>query len=88
MYTLHTRLCTFGADSYARSVLINKISASELGRKFIKSSLLVGKAESAVRTRFICALGRSWVGLKSHTRILKRTGRGGGGGSKRETRTD
>ncbi len=34
--------CTFGADLYAQSVLINKISASELSRKFMKSALLVG----------------------------------------------
>ena len=27
---------------YAQSVLINKVSASELSRKFIKSALLVG----------------------------------------------
>ena len=32
----------FGADLYAQSVLINKISASELRRKYIKSALLVG----------------------------------------------
>ena len=38
-YTLHTRFCTFGADLYAQSVLINEISASELRRKFIKSAL-------------------------------------------------
>ncbi len=31
-----------GVDSYAQSVLINEISASELRRKFIKSALLVG----------------------------------------------
>ncbi len=31
-----------GTDSHARSVLSNKISASELRRKFIKSALLVG----------------------------------------------
>ncbi len=31
-----------GTDSYARSVRINKISASELSRKFIKSAPLVG----------------------------------------------
>ena len=36
------RFCTFGAGLYAQSVLINKISASELCRKFIKSALLVG----------------------------------------------
>ena len=32
-----------GTDSHAQSVLIDKISASELRRKFIKSALLVGK---------------------------------------------
>ena len=42
MYTLHTRFCTFGTNLHAQSVLINKISASELSRKFIKSALLVG----------------------------------------------
>ena len=36
---------TFGADYYAQSVLINKISASELSRKFIKSALLVGQLD-------------------------------------------
>ncbi len=30
------------ADLHAQSVLINKISASELSRKFIKSALVVG----------------------------------------------
>ncbi len=34
--------CTFGADFFAQSVLINKISASELSRKFSKTALLVG----------------------------------------------
>ena len=44
-YTLHTRFfCTFGGDLYAQLVLINKISALELSRKFIKSALLVGMA--------------------------------------------
>ncbi len=43
MYTLHARFFrTFGADLHAPSVLISKISASELSRKFIKSALLVG----------------------------------------------
>ena len=37
-----TCFCMFGADLYAQSVLVNKISASELTRKFIKSALLVG----------------------------------------------
>ncbi len=41
-HTLHTHFCTFGADLCAQSVLSNKISASELRRKFIKSALLVG----------------------------------------------
>ena len=34
----YTFFCTFGADVYAQSALINKISASELSRKFIKSA--------------------------------------------------
>ncbi len=34
--------CTFDVDSYAQSAIINKISASELRRKFIKGALLVG----------------------------------------------
>ena len=34
------------ADLYAQSELINKISASELSRKFVKSALLVGYIES------------------------------------------
>ncbi len=38
-------LARFGADSHAQSVLINKISASELSRKFIKSALSVGLEE-------------------------------------------
>ena len=42
MYTLHTRFCTFGTHLCAQSALINKISASELRRKLIKSALLVG----------------------------------------------
>ncbi len=42
VYTLHTCFCMFGADLYAQSVLINKVSASELSRKLIKSALLVG----------------------------------------------
>ncbi len=41
-YTMHTRFCMFGTKLYAQSVLINKISASELSRKFVMSALLVG----------------------------------------------
>ncbi len=42
MYTSHTCFWTFGTDLNAKSVLTNKISASELGRNFIKVALLVG----------------------------------------------
>ncbi len=42
VHMLHTHFCMFGADLYAQPVLINKTSASELSRKFIKSVLLVG----------------------------------------------
>ena len=38
----HVFFCMFGSDLYAQSVLINKISESELSRKFTKSVLLVG----------------------------------------------
>ncbi len=49
-----TRFCTFGADLYSQSVLINKISASELSRKLIKSALLVGYIRFAkVKTNFV-----------------------------------
>ncbi len=50
MYTLHTRVfaqeeaCTTEhADLHAQSVIINKISASELRRKLTKGALLVGQ---------------------------------------------
>ncbi len=42
LYSLHACFGTFGTDLFAQSVLINKISALELSRKFIKSALLVG----------------------------------------------
>ncbi len=42
MYTLHSRFCTFGTNLHAQLVLINKISASEISRKFVKIALLVG----------------------------------------------
>ncbi len=44
VHKLRTRFFfyTFGADLYAQSVLIDKASASELRRRFIKSALLVG----------------------------------------------
>ncbi len=37
-------MCTHCVHVFAGSVLSNKISASELRRKFIKSALLVGNA--------------------------------------------
>ncbi len=43
MYALHARFCTFDADLHAQSALRNKISASDLSRKFIESALLVGE---------------------------------------------
>ncbi len=39
---MHVFLHVLGADLHAQSVLVNKISASELSRKFIKNALLVG----------------------------------------------
>ncbi len=36
-------LARFGADSHARSALVDKTSASELSRKFIKGALSVGR---------------------------------------------
>ncbi len=44
LHTLHAHFfCTFGANLYAQSVLIDKISASELSLKFIMGALLVGQ---------------------------------------------
>ena len=40
IYTMHTCFCTFDANWYAQLVLINKISASELSRKFIKECVV------------------------------------------------
>ncbi len=42
VHILDTQILHFCAISAAQSVIINKISASELSRKFIKSALLVG----------------------------------------------
>ncbi len=42
VYTLRTCFCTFDTHLHAQSVFINKLSASELSRKFIESVLLVG----------------------------------------------
>ena len=42
VHVAHTFFARFGADLYAQSVLISKISAPELSQKFIKSALSVG----------------------------------------------
>ena len=42
IHNAYTFFCTFGADLYAQSVFINKISALELSWKFIKGALMVG----------------------------------------------
>ncbi len=52
MYTSRTRLCTFAADLHAQSVIINKVSASELRRKFIESALLVGQGNWKKKKRY------------------------------------
>ncbi len=39
---MQTRFCMLGTNLHAQSVLVSKISASELSQKFIKSALLVG----------------------------------------------
>ncbi len=44
VHIAYTFFCTFGADLYAQSVLINQTFASELSPKFIKSVFLVGSA--------------------------------------------
>ncbi len=55
MYILHTCFCTFGADLHAQSMLINKASASELSRKFIKSALLlVGIVVQITYSKVMC----------------------------------
>ncbi len=51
-YTLHTRFCTLGANLHAQSVTIDKISALELSRKFIKGALLVGRLSVPSPTPF------------------------------------
>ena len=51
MYSLHAHFCTSGVDLYAHSVLVNKVSASELSRKFIEGWLLVGYLVVRLYTR-------------------------------------
>ncbi len=60
---LHTRFCRFGADLHARWVLINKISASELTRKFIKSASLVGVS---LYMPISTAIVSTWVFFSTH----------------------
>ncbi len=45
---MHIAYYTFGANLHAQLVLINKVYALELSRKFIKSALLVGYQWSLV----------------------------------------
>ena len=49
VHVARTFFRTLGADFYAPSVLIDKISASELSQKFIEGSLLVGCVCACVR---------------------------------------
>ncbi len=49
--------CTFGADLRAQSVLIDKNSASELARKFIRSPLLVGSYHIAASQQHLSSVG-------------------------------
>ncbi len=42
-YTMHTHFCTFGADLYVQSVLINKISALELSRCLLRLHCWLGR---------------------------------------------
>ncbi len=67
----HTCFCTFGADFLAQPVLINKTSASEFSRKFIKVALLVGYYSLLLRYiefsvdkwEFFCHFPLAWVQL-------------------------
>ncbi len=70
VYTLHTNFCTFAVDLYAQLVLINKISASELSRKFIKSKLLVGYLLLPIDLRVTCVfLSLRW-GFTTNTMLM------------------
>ncbi len=93
--TLHARFfARFGADSRARSALINKISASELRRKFIKGWLVVGWVGLYILTTqdssFHCLQHKKMPprpstpstrrGLRSPPASRSRRKKGGGGG--------
>ena len=63
--------CVFtrlGANLHAQSALINKISASELGRKLAKSALLVG-CNVSPPVRAVCWSGCAvrWCSISSFT---------------------
>ena len=53
---MHSHFCTFGADLHAQSVLVNKISASELSRKFIKECVVGWEVGEHGRTFFFVPL--------------------------------
>ncbi len=62
--------CTFGADLYPQSVLVNNISASELSQKLIKSALLVGHSQrhTADKNRyFFLTMLCEVFSVRSHT---------------------
>ncbi len=71
--TQHKRFYTFGTNLYAQLLLINKISASELSRKFIKSALLVGSGAVKYYSRYTCVIRMRWEALK-----VVEEGEGGG----------
>ena len=63
---MHTRYCTFGGDLDAQSVLIiNKISASELSRKFIKC--VVGRV---VTQHVLVRKLATWSPHRGYTHII------------------
>ncbi len=49
VHVAHKFFARLGTDLHAQSMLSNRISASELGRKFIKSALLVGSPPPRIR---------------------------------------
>ena len=57
MYTSHACFARLSGNLYAQSVLSNKISASELTRKFIKGALLVGSSPLRL-SKFDCTFIR------------------------------
>ena len=77
--------CTFGADSCAQSVLINKLSASELSRKFIKGALLVGCSDNFQKKKSCLQVllakeerGKDAVNYRQESRFAFSLGKGTG----------